>query len=447
MQESSFSHSVCVVAPELSSGEYLRRALREWRSPQSPLAAAEFFGVFPSLIEKSGEPRCHSLLPAKDFVVMGLWEAWQKKALLKDYQTRLVEEVKRRRPLMALMMDYGGFNLRLAPLIRPYVKHMVYWIPPQVWAWRKHRLQALQQNFDHLIVHFPFEKRFYESQGVSCHYFGHPLWESYREPYLREDWKKDRRGRLGIEPHQWVIGLLPGSREQEWSQHWPILKESARQWYKEHKNSIFLMVLPPSLSRDRLGPALEGVDFPLMIHELDQPAASLAIMDMAWVASGTVTLQLALLRVPQIIFYRVHPVTAWLLKFVKFDTRFFGLPHIVLGEQMFPELYQGQFRVDTLLGWSRRYVEFLGQGASTPVAGGAKAATFSGDSSLSPILTTPPASLVWPSDVGVVAGEVLDPSRWPQQWQGLEKELAPPEGDSPLAAIAKCIERIFRLDS
>ncbi len=236
------------------------------------------------------------------------------------------------RPDLLVLIDFPDFNLRIARTAKRLGIRVLYYISPQIWAWRSERVKTIKRLVDHMAVILPFEADFYRKHHVPVTFVGHPLLDK-AQPVFRTPTEYREGGRL-------TVGFLPGSRESEISRHLPILMESAVQLNTQKAGVRFLVSLAPGIRREFLenitGSFTERVDFEIRSGEAPE---IFPLCDLVVAASGTVTLQAAIHGVPMIIIYRVSPIS-YLLGRALIRVPHIGLINLVAGESIVPELIQ-----------------------------------------------------------------------------------------------------------
>jgi lipid-A-disaccharide synthase len=252
------------------------------------------------------------------------------------------------RPSVLVLIDFPEFNLRLARVAHRAGIPVVYFVPPQVWAWRPWRMRAIRRRVSRVLAVFPFETPLYRAAGVPVEFVGHPLLDALEAAPTREA----ARRRLGREAGELVVGVLPGSRAQEIEGTLPVLQEVAGRVAARHPGVRFVLAAAPLVaSGSRTGRNVAGLvekvagsDPPFQVVHGDTYAVMRAA-DLLLVNSGTATLEAALLGTPMVVCYQFSRLSeAW----VRLLTRvpWISLPSIVLGRAVVPELYQRTFTVD-----------------------------------------------------------------------------------------------------
>jgi lipid-A-disaccharide synthase len=232
-----------------------------------------------------------------------------------------------------VLIDFPDFNLRLARLAKGLRIPVLYYVSPQVWAWRKGRVRQIARWVDHMAVIFPFEAAFYERQGVRATFVGHPLLESVRACTDRTT----ALTRIGLDPGKPTIALLPGSRRAEVRRHLPVMRAAATLLCGERPVQ-FVCVRASTIDAAEIDDAM--ADTPLnipIVHEDRYEAIHAA--DLAWAASGTVTLETALLGKPMIVLYRLSWLS-YLVARLLVRVDHIGMVNLIAGERLVPELIQ-----------------------------------------------------------------------------------------------------------
>jgi len=257
-------------------------------------------------------------------------------ALARAYKL-LVKRLREARPLAIVLIDFPEFNLRLARQARRAGIPVVYFIPPQLWAWRRGRIRQMARRVTKVLAAFPFEKSLYEEAGVPVEFVGHPLLD-----VVPSDLDHARaRERLGVGERRVLVGLLPGSREQEISRLLPRMLDAAARLAVDGKRS-FVLGLAPSVERKRVAAmlerAVEAGGPPIEIVE-GMTYEVMAAADALLIASGTATLEAALLGAPMVVCYRVSRMTELMARLLK-RSPWISLPNIVAGRGVVPEILQ-----------------------------------------------------------------------------------------------------------
>ena len=312
-------------------GANLIAALRE----QSPDIECE--GLGGQRMAESGMTLRHDLAGE---AIMGFTEVVKHFRAIRRLFLDTLAHIEATRPDAVVLIDYPGFNIRLAKRLKQLGIPVVYYISPQVWAWKKKRIHTLAACVDKMLVIFPFEQALYEKVGLPCRYVGHPLLDHIH----RIDGDGDTT--------ELVIGLLPGSREQEIKRLLAPMIAVAEGIAAAHPGARFMT---PVVNEARAAQAREiAGSFPLEI----QTGSMYDILRQArfcMVASGTATLETALFGVPMVILYKVTTLTFWMAKFLV-DIRYIGIVNILAGRGIVPEFIQNDIRPDHILPQALRLI-------------------------------------------------------------------------------------------
>lgn len=271
--------------------------------------------------------------------VVGLSEVLRVLPRAREIFDRLLEEVDRRRPRLAVLIDFPEFNLRLAKALEDRGVPVVYYISPQVWAWRRGRVKSIAERVEAMLVLFPFEVDFYRRHGVEAVHVGHPLVDEI--PELPHAWD---RGEPEGEPYR--IALLPGSRTSEVEVLLPVMLETVRRLAGEIP--LFARVIrAPTIPRAMLEEAVELSGLPVRIVPASDRAEAIAGSHFALCASGTATLEVGLLGTPMAVLYRLGSWT-YLMGKLLVRLPYVSLVNLVLGRRVVPELLQGKARPEAV---------------------------------------------------------------------------------------------------
>lgn len=235
---------------------------------------------------------------------------------------------------LVVLIDNPGLNLHFARVAKAAGRRVLYYIAPQIWAWRPRRIKWIQRRVDHVVVILPFEEPLYRRAGVRCTFVGHPLLDAVA-PSLDQ---AELRKRFGVDRAGTVVGLLPGSREGEVRSLLPVMLETARRLASERPGVEFLLAQASSIQDNLIRELL--ADAPVIVRvQRDQANEVMAASDLLFVASGTATLQAAVVGAPMILLYRVPWPTYWIARaLIRVDC--IGLVNLVAGRKIVPELIQ-----------------------------------------------------------------------------------------------------------
>ncbi|MFN3603278.1 MAG: lipid-A-disaccharide synthase [Leptonema sp. (in: bacteria)] len=298
------------------------------------IGSFEFIGTGSELLKKEGV----TLIEFIDkMAVVGIVEVFKAYGFLKKLMRKILDIIKEQKIDYVLLVDYPGFNLRLAKEIKKINKHInvFYLVSPQIWAWNYKRIQIIKKNVDFMFVLFPFEKEIYEKENIPCEWIGHPM--RFR---IQKEIRKQIPIKVKGKP---IIGILPGSRFSEVSRLLIPMLEGAELIQKKYPKAEFLV---PVLSSDKNlynfvnEICMQKKNLKLRIV----PDASLRVMkesDLLILASGTATLEASYFKKPMIICYKVNYLSYFIFGFL-IKTKFIGLPNLLSKEQVALELLQNE---------------------------------------------------------------------------------------------------------
>lgn len=293
------------------------------------------------------------LVDMADVATMGFTETFGTIGRLLGAYRRLTSFLDQERPDLLVLIDYPEFNLILARRAKRRGVPVFYFIGPQVWAWRRGRVRKILQRVDRMALVFPFEPALYDADANVARFVGHPLLDVVRATRP----SGDTRRLLGLDPDRPTLALLPGSRKKEIQALLPSMCEAAEQLSRDGWQSA--IALAPSLEEKDVAAALDGASSPIRVVR-DDTYNLLAASDVAIVASGTATLESALLGCPMVIVYRVSPLTYWLARrLIRID--FIGMPNIILERSVFPELIQNDVNASAISRAAREMLARRGE--------------------------------------------------------------------------------------
>jgi len=334
--------SIMIVAGEASADAHGAQVIAALREKRPDL---EIFGI--GGVEMR-EQELDTVANAEDISVAGLTEVLLALPRIWGIMRRLVAAARERRPAVAVLIDLPDFNMRVARKLKKLGIPVVYYISPQVWAWRKSRVKEIRDLVSQMLVVLPFEQNFYQEHGVRVRFVGHPLIEQLP---LKGN-RSDARAELGLPPTQGpVVALLPGSRKKEVSRHLPRMLHGILLLRRRFPEIHPIIPVASTIPRKVVESIVRRSG--IMATILDgQSTEALIAADVALVCSGTATLQAALLSRPMVVVYRVSWLSYQILKrMVK--VAHIGLVNLIVGRRLVPELVQDDFtaqKVESELG-------------------------------------------------------------------------------------------------
>ncbi len=326
----NLSRRIMIVAGEASGDIYGAELARETIKLDPDI---HFFGIGGARMREAG---VETLVNSSEMAVVGLVEVLKHFDVISAAFLKLKKILLNERPDLLILIDYPGFNLRLAKIAKKAGVKVLYYISPQIWAWRQGRVKKIARLVDHMAVILPFEAPFYESAGVPVSFVGHPMLDLVNVNME----KAEAAASFGLNPDQKIVGLFPGSRRNEIERLLPVIVASAVELKQRFPEVQFVLPLASTLDSDTIAPLLTsaGLDVTITrdrIHDL------IRACDAVISVSGTVTLEIALVGTPMVIIYKLSPLTYQLAKrLVKVPN--IGLCNIVAGETVVKELIQDE---------------------------------------------------------------------------------------------------------
>lgn len=339
--ETTPNPSIFLSAGEASGDHYGAQLIAELRTRLPGLKA---FGLGGKEMETAGQ---HRIVRAEDVAHMGITEVLRHAPRVYGSYRRLVASIKQRRPDVAILIDFPDVNLRLARELRKLNIPVVYFVSPQLWAWKRNRLRWVQQRVTRMMVIFPFEAPFYQHRNVQAEFVGHPLAYLPTPTISREDYA----AKYNLEPARQWIALLPGSRWKEVEANLPVMLEAASLLGPGHE---FLVPVASTLDSGSVASLLPGQSPNL--HLVPDAREALHHARASIVASGTATVQAAIIGNPFVVVYKVSPFTfAAAKRLVQYPPEIWpadldahgnlpiGMVNLIAGRRIVPELIQQQF--------------------------------------------------------------------------------------------------------
>lgn len=315
-----------------ASGEHYGAALMA--ALRQRLPAADFFGLGGTRMESLGLRR---IVRAEDVAVMGITEVIAHMPRIYAEYRKLKRSIQTERPDLAILIDFPDVNLSLAKHLHRAEVPVLYFVSPQIWAWKKYRIRDVRRYVDRMLVIFPFEEPFYREHGVAATFVGHPLADAPLPAVSRQDFASQNR----LDSSKHWIGLLPGSRAKEIRLNLPIMLQAA-QTLDLAQRYEFLLPLAPTLTADRQAEVRAMLPASPRITLTHDARATLHHARASVVASGTATVEAALIGNPFVVVYRISPVSYAVAQRVV-DVPHVAMANLIAGRRVVPELIQRDF--------------------------------------------------------------------------------------------------------
>jgi lipid-A-disaccharide synthase len=310
---------------------------------------ADFFGCSGPRMRANG---VREVVDAGSLAVVGLVEVVHHIPRIYKEFRKLIQAARMEKPQLAILTDSPDFNLRVATKLRQLGIPVVYLIAPQVWAWREGRVKRMRRDLERVLCIFPFEEEYFARHGVRATYIGHPLTTSVRANLS----KKEFCDKHALDASKPIITMLPGSRVGEVSRHLPPLMEAARV-LTERTQATLLLAAPLQFSaragRSFFQERIRGASIQVLEGETSE---ALAHSDVAIAASGTVTIEAALLGTPMVTFYKVTGIS-WMLGRFLVRVPYYSMVNLVAGRKVVPELMQEEASGNRLASEAIRLLE------------------------------------------------------------------------------------------
>jgi lipid-A-disaccharide synthase len=295
----------------------------------------EFFGVGGEKMRAAG---CETVVDAKDLSVVGIFEILSHLPKIWSLFHKLIAEADKRKPDLAIVIDSPAFNWRVARQMKKRGIPVVYYVCPQFWAWRQGRVRLLRKYIDKALVIFPFEEKFYRDRGVDATFVGHPLADLPKPTITRADYAVQNH----LDPNKIWITLMPGSRVKEVRMNLPTILQSAAKLGPQYE---FLLPIAPTLDRSFLASLIGSQT----IHLVPESLPALTHSRAGIIASGTATVETAMMGTPFVMVYRVTPFTYFLGRHTV-KVPHFAMVNLIAEKEIVPELVQHDFTAENVVG-------------------------------------------------------------------------------------------------
>ena len=324
-------HTYLIIAGEQSAdnhGTSLMKAM------QTHTPEIEFRGIGGKKMIDAG---LNSIEDIDKLAVMGFVEVIRHLVFFRKLTERVLYEIEKEKPNQIILIDYPGFNLRLAKKIKnKFDIPITYYVSPQLWAWKEKRINIIKKHIDQMLVIFPFEEQWYKDRGVEATFVGHPIFDKWTPST-----KEELCGLLNLNHEKKILVLYPGSRLQEVKKHLPILVQAAKKMKDEIPSLQVILGAAPQIDWTQW-------NLPDWIQvELKYPQKALECGDLAFVASGTSTVEATVFGTPMIVTYKMATLSWWLSK-ILVNVPFAGMVNILAEKEIMPELLQENATVEKL---------------------------------------------------------------------------------------------------
>jgi lipid-A-disaccharide synthase len=299
-----------------------------------------FVGIGGDRMKKAG---VKFIAHSSEMAVVGFTEVITKIFKIISTGIKVKKVLRQNRPDLIILIDYPDFNLHIAGYAKKIGVPVMYYISPQVWAWRKGRIKKIKERVDRMVVILPFEKKFYERSGINASYVGHPIIDAIPKTINKKEIKKE----LQIDDSYPVFTLLPGSRKHEVERTLPVMVKTLCILKNTYEKLSAFVVLADSIDPEYAKKIIGGLNF-IKILSSHKIYKILGVSDLAFVTSGTATLEAAIMGTPMIVVYKGSPISFWIAKKLV-EVKYVSLVNLIANERIVPELLQDQFNPKNLI--------------------------------------------------------------------------------------------------
>ena len=322
--------NIFILAGEPSGDEYGAKLIQNLMAQESDL---NFIGIGGPLMQKQG---LKSIVPLEQMSVMGFFEIIKTLPFFLKLEKKILKLIAEKKPEKIILIDYPGLNLRLAPKIKSLIDTQIfYYISPQIWAWKEKRIEIIKNYIDKMIVIFEFEKKWYQKRNVEVKYVGHPFLDIWEKNQTSNIIKK-----YNLNINKPILTLFPGSRQQELKKHLDLFINTALKIKVSMPSLQILLGLHSNIQ------LTQNIDNSIIIIQ-DEPLKALEIAHSAIVASGTATLQAAIMNTPAIVVYKMNALS-WFLAQKMVKARYASMANIIADQAVFPEYLQSEANINNL---------------------------------------------------------------------------------------------------
>lgn len=352
--------SLFVCVGDLSADKHAAKLVRYLKANAPDL---QIWGMGGTCMEREGVRLLYNL---ESLAAIGLVEVLRHLPRLAMVRQELLNRIISDKPDAVLLMDFGGFNLGLASLIRKHLKELpiVYFISPQVWGSRPWRINAIAKAVSKMLVIFPFEEAIYKRKGIEAKFVGHPLTLDFN-PDENPKTKAEFCANLGLDPDKPIIGIFPGSRRQEIRNHTRPVLEAVDWLSKERPHYQFVFSSATKTMQDNFMQIAEKQGLARLVGKEIKTISSdsndllMRYADLLWTKSGTTTLEATMAAKPMLIYYRGSWISYFIIMLFK-TVKYVGWPNLLHGDGIVPELIQLDCRAEQLVRYTRDWLDAPG---------------------------------------------------------------------------------------
>ncbi len=329
---------ILIVTGELSGEIHASNLLKYINEKKS---SVECYAVGSDILKSCG---CKIIADYRNISIIGFVEVIKKYIPALKIFNRVKRFLYTNRPDLVILVDFPGFNLRLAKVSHKLGIKTVYFIPPQIWAWHYNRIKKIKKYIDFVIPILPFEEKIFKDAEVAAKYFAHPLVENISGYISKKEFKK----RLKIKDRYKVISLFPGSRQQEIEYNLDLMLKSAKEIAKQMQNIFYIVGCAPTIDKSIINEKIREYSLKNIKVVQGDTYSILNISDAAIVVSGTITLEAAYFKVPMVVIYHLSKLSYWFIKNFIIKIKFISLVNIIRNREVVKELVGNRLSVDNI---------------------------------------------------------------------------------------------------
>lgn len=326
ISNNQFNKKIVIVTGELSGEIHACHVVKKI----SESLNIEFSGIGSKMLEEAG---VHIIHDYRNISLTGINEIFPKLKHIWTAFRRIKNHLKHIKPSLVILVDFPGFNMRVAKMAKKYGIPVLYFIPPQIWAWRQGRIKTIKKFVDKVICILPFEKKLYDAYGIDATYVGHPFANNVKPLLTKEEFID----KTAIKSKTPIITLMPGSRNNEIVKHMPILIKTIERIASHFSEPAILLPLAEGIDQKTVEAFNVGNVHIYYLKGLAYEA--LSYCDIAIIASGSATMEAAILGAPTIVIYKISKISYIIAKLLV-KSKYISLPNIIAGKEVFPEFIQ-----------------------------------------------------------------------------------------------------------
>jgi lipid-A-disaccharide synthase len=326
ISKNHFNKKIVILTGELSGEIHACNVVKRIKESLD----VEFSGMGSKMLKEAG---VHVIYDYRNISLTGINEIFPKLKHILTAFHRIKAHLKNIKPSLVILVDFPGFNMRIAKIAKKYGIPVLYFIPPQIWAWKQGRIKKIKKFIDKVICILPFEKIIYDTSDIDATYVGHPFANTVKPLLTKEQFLE----KVAIKSKTPIITIMPGSRNNEIKKHMPVLIKTIESIASRYNNPAIILPLAEGIDQNTVEAFNTGN---IHIYYLKgQAHDALSYCDIAIIASGSATMEAAILGAPTIVIYKISKLSYIIAKLLV-RTKYISLPNIIAGKEVFPEFIQ-----------------------------------------------------------------------------------------------------------